>query len=101
MKLTRQETYNIVGRDKADRISSRFMVDTSLYNCYYLEVNDKSGAPRLIRDYIDTLKITIPDKTVYVLTLEKIDLRTTDNRKKHNDKNRRRSSEDKPDVPSE
>ena len=89
MKLTRNETYQINGKEIASTVANKFSIDTSLYNKFYLEVNDKVNAPRLIRDYIDTLKLTIPDKTVYILSLEKTEVRTTDFRKKTNEQGRR------------
>ncbi|QIG71287.1 hypothetical protein EVB32_179 [Rhizobium phage RHph_TM39] len=89
MKLTRTEVYQINGKETAHIVASKFAIDGSLFNKFYLEVNDKVSAPRLIRDYIDTLQLTIPDKVVYILSLEKTEIRTTDFRKKNNEQGRR------------
>lgn len=78
--LTKSFNYAIIKIEKAGKIGSTYILDSSLHNLFYLRCNKKNEEePKLIRDYFDFLKNEIPDEDIMVLQYRNSNTKITGN----------------------
>lgn len=72
--ISRVIEYSVKSTKLANEVATTFLLDRSYDNLYFIECDKlDTSEPRLIKNYVDYLKIDIPNQYVYILSIKAID----------------------------
>lgn len=89
-RINRTNSYKILKRTSAGEVGSGYELDPTYRNCYFLLCGTETyEEPKSVRSHVYYLKSEIPDKSIYLLSLQSTDVKVI----KPN-KQRKKESED-------